>query len=724
MSAPDDSAIIAALVWDRPTLVRSSAPGAKAFVEALGPPPYREKIEAEDSALSIAAIGIRLEHQGQPQEALAQYGRLFEAGGWASVLGGFLVAWSAASGDPNVLDGVAEATRALRFQDDTLRARLLVKLATFAIDKQRGELFVALLGEAAEATPSGSSIRRAIQISRANLLGVPLEDADFDIPAENDPLVDYPWIDHLALSAARAEIQGLLKSRASSPWSWSIHGGRTPLDQVLAAERQATWAGALWLRDPIRQQLAAQILNDIGRDAYRTFYGLAMWLLAGGADVAQIIDFAEPKFGDDTADRLVAFLEAQEVIPRVRDVALPKTAIALWDLLSSEALDRLLGRLRPLTGPIAIDQEVRQLWGRAALVAPQVWQEQIETLEPPQQAAVMESLPAAVIPALPRSLAEQLVASADDAGADLSPAALGTALIIRRLLGREVSISNLEGAAYVAAEVALRQPEALPVGYYEWAEHALRETLRKEVEAALHGSAGFGGRSTAQNLAIVAQARGDVDERTTEELVSEVFNEQLPGDIRFDAFMALARLAGADLVATETLDRLKEVPQHESFSFFMPISGDLLRAACLAVRAKRLDADEEIAVLTLSRNPDTRVRQIICVAAGRFLVEHASAPVEAALLAGLFDPDESVLTSALSALESASLTELSDDAVMQRLPRLYEDYGRGVRAATVRAARSRLGAKDDPRLRQIIQSGGHDRSWLVRNAASESDASS
>ena len=86
------------------------------------------------------------------------------------------------------------------------------------------------------------------------------------------------------------------------------------------------------------------------------------------APISPVIDFAEPKFGDDTADRLVDRLEAQEVIPRVRDVALPKTATALWDLLSSEALNRLLGRLRPLTGPIAIDEEVRHLWGRAALV--------------------------------------------------------------------------------------------------------------------------------------------------------------------------------------------------------------------------------------------------------------------------------------------------------------------------------------------------------------------
>jgi len=58
---------------------------------------------------------------------------------------------------------------------------------------------------------------------------------------------------------------------------------------------------------------------------------------------------------------------------------------------------------------------------------------------------------------------------------------------------------------------------------------------------------------------------------------------------------------------------------------------------------------------------------------------------------------------------------------MQRLGRLFDEYGREVRAATVRAARSRLRFADDPRLAQLVERGVADRSWRVRDAATEAD---
>lgn len=190
MNAPDDYAILAALLWDRPALLRSAAPGARAFAEALGPPPYRQELEG-DAPLDIAARGIRFELGGQPHEALEQYARLGQIEGWPAVLGGFLFAWSAASGDAEIVDRAAEATRALEIKDGLLRARMLVKLATYALDKQRGELFAELMDEAVVTAPAGSYLRRAVRIARANLLDHQLEEEDFVISAEADSLVDY-----------------------------------------------------------------------------------------------------------------------------------------------------------------------------------------------------------------------------------------------------------------------------------------------------------------------------------------------------------------------------------------------------------------------------------------------------------------------------------------------------------------------------------------------------
>jgi hypothetical protein len=219
--------------------------GTSQFAEALDPPPYRQEVEEDDAPLAIAAYAIRLEVAGQPQEALQQYARLTAIEGSPSLLAGFLLAWSSVPADPGLLDGVVEATRALQIDNDYVRARLMAKLATYALDKGREDLFPELLTEAADVAPERTRLRRVLGIARANLLDVHLEEVDFAAPTETDLLVDYPWINDLALRSARAEVVGALKARAAGPWSWTFHAGRTPLDEALAAFRQVTWAGAL-----------------------------------------------------------------------------------------------------------------------------------------------------------------------------------------------------------------------------------------------------------------------------------------------------------------------------------------------------------------------------------------------------------------------------------------------------------------------------------------------
>jgi hypothetical protein len=619
--------------------------------------------------------------------------------------------------DEGLIGRVAQGTRDLGIENPYLLAHLYAKLATYALDQGQHQLFANLLGEATDLTEPGSSIQRALRVTGANLLGWPLEQQDFERPTDVDRLVDYDWIDDRALAGAREELQALLKSRSASPWSWTIGGGRTPADQAIAAERQVTWAGALWKRDGIRQQLAAHLLNDPSRDGYATFYALAMWLLSGGRDTGAILSFAEPRFDATTADRLIEALESQAFILRVRDTVLPETALELWDLLSADTVDRLLTLYVPKPGQNPLDTAVRHLWGRVSLTEPKLWRKHFDGLDQPRQIAVLEALPPLTVEKLPRKVAKPIAVAADRERATLSLQARAANVMLHHRLDEAVSAVDTADA-FVVAEIALRVPDALTPSDYEEAERGLREKCKAEVESARQGSMSFGGPTPIRLLSLVAQARGKVDRSTVALLIDLAFDVTLPGDSRLNALLALSGLSHAGLLSRKRLEQIRDVPDQVAASFFMNVSADLLHAARLSVRSTQLDDKEQIALFTLSRNPDVRVRQFVCETAGRFLAVKQSPSVEAALLAALFDPDETVLNAGLGALETAKLTQLSEDAVVDRLERLYLSYGREVRATTVRAARKLASVRpDDSRLTRIVHTGTGDRSWLVRDAA-------
>lgn len=721
MTDQEQDIVLAALLWDVPALVRSDEPGAEAFVEALRPPPHQREIEEGNAPLLIAARGLRFEYEQRPDEAVAEYQRLFEGDGWASVLGGFLLCWSEATRDPQWVITVAEATRGAEIDYPYVRAHLLGALALHALDHGLGDLFASLLVEAADTAPARSSLRRALRISRSNWLAIRLEPEDFPVASDIDRLVDYDWIDDYALAGARGELTAQLKARSASPWSWTISSGRTPIHNLVAAERQITWAGAIWKRNTMRQQLAAQLLLDSDRDAYTTLYALAMWLLSNGRDISQILSFAEPTFDGETADRLIETLEGQLAVNYVRETVLPEAAAETWDLLSSETIDRLLTRYPPKPGLNPLDGTVRRFWGGASLSAQKVWRKHFDALEPSQQVALLDTVPVYTIERLPKTLAKKLVVAAEREPTQLTTYARAATLLLRQRIGRPASLGGDDHArAAVAAEIASRVPGALSFEDYAAAESALRESCEKEIASARAGSFSLGPRSGLRDIALVAQARGKADRKSIDLLMDVAFDVSLPSDMRLDALLALTGLSLAGLLSKQRVEKLHDAPDRATMTAFGNVPPDLLRVTRLAARSKHLDEGEQIELFTLSRNHDTRVRQFVCETAGRFLSVHKSFAVEAALLAGLFDPDERVLTAALSALQTAKLTELSEDAVAERLTRLYEIYGQSVRTQAVRVARKHLEKRPkDRRLVRIIKSGSTDRSWLVREAAQE-----
>lgn len=713
--SPDERVILAALLWDRPALVRAKRPDAQAFIDSLGPTPTREPGEVLQTPVGLAAEGIRLERSGSGAEAVTLYQRLAGEGGLPSLLGRCLLMWSAEVTDTDVFEQVEPLAETLVGENRDLHARVLLKLATYALDKQLETQFALWLKAASQLAPSGSHLRRAISVVCSNLLNQYPPDDFWLVPDEVDPMVGYEWIDELALGSARTELTNLLKSRARSPWTSSIHFGGTNLETLMAAERQATWAGALWMRDPIRAQLAAQILTSSDHDSDQAFYGVAMWLLSGSQNIASVIDLAERKFSGDAADKLISLLEGWMSIRRVRDYVMPDAAAALCDLLSPHVIDRLLAKLPPPVHEDASSDDIRRFWGTAALVSFGSWRSHFDALSDTQKVSLLQSLRIKTILALPSDERRRLSAVINASIPD-SEAAQAIGVMLSRWDEAGHDGGGGERSPNIVVEIAGRDSSLLAAHELLEAENGLRKALQDTVTAARKGHMSFGGRTIPQSLAILAWSRRALEPETVDMLVASASDGTLPGEFRLDALVSLSSCAQLNLLSREQVDSLTIEPQRDP-SWFESIGDELLRAAHMVVRAAVLTEEEEIAVLALSRNSDTRVREMICRATGKFLSSRTSATIESALIAALYDPEESVLVTALNATAEARFTKVSDEVLNTRLGELYVRSGRRVRAAAARAAKARLSRTESAKLREVVDAAGRDRSWIVRHAA-------
>ena len=397
--------IIAALLWDRPQLNLSPDEGAHAFVAALDPPPY-EVLEPAVTPLSIAANAVVADRTGDAATALDGYTTLaISADPGVSLLGRMLRCWSAGAYESAEFDLAAALVSEVL--EPTLRARLTMKLATYALDKQDIERFRSSLNDAYEIAPGHTRLRHAIAIVAANYFGGFLSEAD-RAPTEADPLVDYNWIDELAAQSARDELVDILKARARNPWSWSIRMGRSNADVAVSAELQATWAGALWLRDPIRKQIGAQLLSQPSPSPYQTLFGLSMWLAARGDDLAPILAAAEPSFDDTTADALVLPLLRLGLLPAYGERRVVETSNAVWDLLSDEAVVSVMRVVQPESSEAPV-KDAALFWSRALLRVPDEWTKAIDGLSRDQLAQVAAQLSVTGVDRLDLSVAKSLL---------------------------------------------------------------------------------------------------------------------------------------------------------------------------------------------------------------------------------------------------------------------------------------------------------------------------
>jgi hypothetical protein len=96
------------------------------------------------------------------------------------------------------------------------------------------------------------------------------------------------------------------------------------------------------------------------------------------------------------------------------------------------------------------------------------------------------------------------------------------------------------------------------------------------------------------------------------------------------------------------------------------------------------------------------------------------------MVAGLYDPAPSVVSESLIGLRRARFSMSGVLAsVVERLPRLFDESGRTVRAevaVTARALRDHESMPDRSQLPALVARAFIDRSWRVRHAISDADS--
>jgi hypothetical protein len=224
---------LAALLWDAPAL-RAGSPGAQAFAGAFGAPPWNEP--ARDlGLLGMAAHAVQLHRRGESADALSIMSALTEQPG-GMLLGLCLTGWAAPpeQAGPGLRDAAGLIDMAS--QNGEIRARLLAKLAGLALAAHDLGLYERCMRRSISLAPSGSSLAWRVAMDALGE-GITVQEPPAQpVDGHYDTLTWLPWIWGTVADAAAEIAKERVKARGQSTWSYAWHAGRTPLDQMLAAE--------------------------------------------------------------------------------------------------------------------------------------------------------------------------------------------------------------------------------------------------------------------------------------------------------------------------------------------------------------------------------------------------------------------------------------------------------------------------------------------------------
>lgn len=721
----DDSLLKACLLWDVPALLASGAPEARLFFDAMSRYPLTTAEQAApDRTLTRAGLAVAAYTAGDFEQAQKLGAELSsDPNALARFIGLNLIAWLEPSVSLELLQAAEQIASAEKGQ---FRARLLTKVFTLYVDAGQLEEAVPIWRSALRAARQGSSLRRQLVFLGLNRFRaeITITESDWRGPTPPDPLVDYPWIVSRSEEGLHKTVVESTTASSASPWSITLRFGRGSLDDLLAADMQTTWTGALWLRNGIRLSLAAVLLNGSASSPPEFAEALALWIQNGGKAVPAVLERTERHFDESSADQIVAQLEASRV--GWEQSSIVEAYAGLWDEVGESVIRRWIEEVPVVSSDHPTWTLARQLWVALVLRAPTEWQDALDALDRDQQVSLLDAVTpdvAARLPTKARRLLSMLIR--EEAAPRLTQEA-DVALLFAALLESTPAASKSEWTVFdeagpsVVAALAPRYGSNLGRKTLQGAAIQLVEEVRREAEGAKAGTRGFGGIPPAIRLAQIARAQRVPGAEVA--LVDVSTDPEAPADIRLDGLRGLHYLTFERPLSPKARSRVLSMPLEGRPSFFERATPELIDCLRVATLMGRVVPSQELVGRTLSfaRSTDPRVRQIALEAIQK-TKSPGSSLVVSLLLTGLSDPSPDVVIRALVATRQLVRIEPSlQSALEDRVIAVFEQSPRTVRVQAVLAA-SRLTRRGlgSNRLSGVVSRGASDRSWLVRDAANQ-----
>ena len=578
--------------------------------------------------------------------------------------------------------------------------------------------FVRLFNTAIRSAPAGSRLMVVLEVMAMNIFHQFRPDFDpTNIPAD-DHLVDYPWIDAASLHSTRNFLGEIVKEKARTPWSRRMHIGRTPVDETIAAELQASWAGALWMLGDLRRAVGATILLG-GRDNhYEEVYGALMWTLGGGSDLPAVLGLVERHLDAAGADFFFKQVSKPVLHPDTRRERLTKVAPVIWDTVGRETAGLVLEALpaEPYDAPLARD--VNRIWALMALRIPAGWRRRFSGLNQSQQWGVIDSMSPAIIEELSSDLAGKLLRTLNirqDWSSETY--AVGVALARRS----NTSIADIQdrmadASLGAATEVLLVAPQAIPIEKRRELVTYWSQAVDRAFDEALGGQQNFGGRSAAGMLGAALRSLPKPLTDGVDVLTRVAADVRAPAQQRLEALQALAGLVHDRSVTLRRVGTARTAPTESGVSVFPGVGPEHIRAAQLQLAAGSFTRKEAVDCSVLMRHSDPEVRELAVNGCALSLRATEDPALEGAYLGALFDPVDAVAQLALSAAPDVRLTLQSSKAILlQRADDLIDAGTKSLRATAARFLKEEKPAGGQAR--NALRRARRDPSWVVRRAA-------
>jgi hypothetical protein len=723
-----DNELDLALVGDFERL-RAGSADARFFAEAFGPDVGRTARNLDDlkTVVGLGAFCVSCERQDNIERAREGYAELDKTSGWSRLFGLLLRSWSPALGTSETLRDAREALAHLR--PGARRARLSAKLSLIAADKGDLELARDLWQAAVNTAPRLSRLRRVLATEAMNLgvSGIDREDVFTEPEGPDDPLLFPQSLTELRLRSLSSALIQATEDGFGGTWSYTMRMGLTPLDEIYAADLEATWRGLAWLRRSIRKQIGAQLLAGSAVDPGQWAYGVLMWILGGAnAKPNQALRYAEPHLDPEGANFIVASVRDCDFSGN-RHLHLASLGAEAWDLLSEDLLE-WLAREVPLEAGLGFPaEEGRLIWAGFALRATKVWFAEYQQLSTGDQASLLQHLTPHSLRHFDSEMRETMYSaiSGDEAlfsdqGAIL-PMAVALAPTaehdrLRRLL------DEAEVQSRVISQLLDEFPDIVSAKRQESALAMLKNQVDGQLKEAREGTI-YGGTSPALDLGRFLSVAQVSDHDAIELLIQAASDPGLPIRYVLDARQGLILLRRANELSDGQLKRLAEAPDPgHHIPQFEGISPQVVRMFLLRLLVDRLTKAQEAELEAAVRDPDDKVRSVAVNACAEALRYTGEEGLAWAVVSGLFDPSHSVAESALAGLPS--LTERLQapaDVAWRRLPALLDVGSRDVRRAVVEAVgRSKPSTElQEQRSSGLMSRARQDRSWRVREVAKQ-----